>query len=230
MIQGLALLFLPIGMILVLWLEMFDGLDHGSALTVVACGISLLLGIMLCFTRVDEMKLRVEYIGRFAPEKGASLFARAASRLSIPAIFIGKGQCEAEIREICPHAEFPGWLSHEEMEKYFSRARAFVFPSKWYEGQPLTPLEALARGIPVITADACAARDEILDGETGLLFENGSLDSLCEKIELLKDDTLLSRLSVNAHRAYWQRGYGERVYVHRLEEIYRNTLSEISGR
>lgn len=64
MIQGLALLFLPIGMILVLWLEMFDGLDHGSAVTFVACGLSLFLGIMLYFTRVDEMELRVEHIGR----------------------------------------------------------------------------------------------------------------------------------------------------------------------
>ena len=170
------------------------------------------------------------FIGRFSPEKAPILFAQAAAKLLIPAVFIGMGECEAELRDICPHAEFPGWLSHEDMEVFFSRARALVFPSKWYEGQPLTVLEALSHGIPAIVSDACAARDEIVDGQTGLLFENGSLDSLCEKMEQLKDDTLLSRLSVNAHRAYWQRGYDERVYVHRLEEIYRNTLSEISGR
>ena len=101
-----------------------------------------------------------------------------------------------------------------------------VFPSKWYEGQPLTVLEALSYGIPTIVSDVCAARDEIVDGETGLLFQSGSLDSLCEEIKKLTDDHLVARLSVAAYERYWGREYGEQVYVHRLEEIYRITLSE----
>ena len=168
------------------------------------------------------------FIGRFAPEKAAGLFAQAAVRLSIPAVFIGAGECESELRRICPAAEFPGWLSHEEMESYFSRARAFVFPSKLYEGQPLTVLEALSHGIPAIVSDVCAARDEILEGETGLLFKSGSLDSLCGQIEKLKDDTLVSRFSEKAYRTYWEREYDEDSYVLRLEDIYRNTLSGLS--
>ena len=166
------------------------------------------------------------FIGRFAPEKGAELFAHAAARLSISAVFIGAGECEDELRTIYPQAEFPGWLSHEEIEQYFLRARALVFPSKWYEGPPLTVLEALSHGIPTIVSDVCAARDEIVDGETGLLFQSGSLDSLCEEIKKLTDDHLVARLSVAAYERYWGREYGEQVYVHRLEEIYRITLSE----
>lgn len=166
------------------------------------------------------------FIGRFAPEKGAELFAHAAARLSIPAVFIGAGECEDELRTIYPQAEFPGWLSQEEIEQYFLRARALVFPSKWYEGQPLTVLEALSHGIPTVVSDVCAARDEIVDGETGLLFQSGSLDSLCEEIKKLTADHLVARLSVGAYERYWGREYGEQVYVHRLEEIYRITLSE----
>ena len=168
------------------------------------------------------------FIGRFAPEKAASLFAYAVAKLSIPAIFIGTGECETELRDICPHAEFPGWLSHEDMEVYFSRARALVFPSKLYEGQPLTVLEALSHGIPAIVSDSCAARDEILEYETGLLFKSGSLDSLCSQIEKLKDDGFVSQLSKKAYQNYWEQGYDEHTYVLRLEDIYRNTLSGIS--
>lgn len=168
------------------------------------------------------------FVGRFAPEKAPDLFARAVARLSIPAVFIGAGECEAELRKICPEAEFPGWLSHEDVMTYYSRARALVFPSKCYEGQPLTVLEAKSQGVPAIVADACAGRDEILDGETGLLFKSGSLDSLCCQIEKIKDDTLVAQLSESAYQSYWEQEYDEDAYVFRLEEIYRSTLSGIS--
>ena len=166
------------------------------------------------------------FIGRFAPEKGAELFAHAAARLSIPAVFIGTGECEDELRTICPQAEFPGWLSHEEIEQYFRRARALVFPSKWYETMGLSVVEAAARGIPTIVSDVCAARDEIVDGETGLLFQSGSLDSLCEEIKKLTDDHLVARLSVAAYERYWGREYDAVAYIHQLEMIYKHTLSE----
>lgn len=165
------------------------------------------------------------FIGRFSPEKAPILFAQAAAKLLIPAVFIGMGECEEELRDICPHAEFPGWLSHEDMEVYFSRARALVFPSKWYETMGLSVGEALAHGVPAIVSDSCAARDEIVDGQTGLLFENGSLDSLCEKLEELQNDAIVSRFSTKAYHDYWGRGYHEQAYVYRLEEIYRHTLS-----
>ena len=64
MIQALALIFLPIGMALVIFLETFNGLNHGSAVTVVGGSLSLFLGIMLYYTRVSEMKFYVEKIKR----------------------------------------------------------------------------------------------------------------------------------------------------------------------
>lgn len=169
------------------------------------------------------------FVGRFAPEKAPDLFARAVARLSIPAVFIGAGECEAELRDTCPQAEFPGWLSHEEMEVFFSRARALVFPSQWYETMGLSVGEALAHGVPAIVSNACAGRDEILDGETGLLFNSGSLDSLCAQIEKIKNDAFAMQLSENAYQHYWEQGYDEQVYVHRLEEIYRDMLSRECG-
>ena len=90
-------------------------------------------------------------------------------------------------------------------------------------------MEALSQGIPAIVSDACAGRDEILDGETGLLFNSGSLDSLCAQIEKIKNDAFVLQLSENAYQYYWGKGSDEQVYVHRLEEIYRDTLSRECG-
>ena len=167
------------------------------------------------------------FIGRFAPEKAANLFAHAAMRLSIPAVFIGAGECEIELRKICPEAEFPGWLSHEDVESYFSSARALVFPSKWYETMGLSVAEAVAHGVPAIVSDACAARDEIVDGATGCLFSSGDVDSLCRKIKFFQDDEVVQRFSERAYQDYWQQERDGESYVNELLEIYNRTLSEL---
>ena len=57
-------------------------------------------------------------------------------------------------------------------------AKALVFPSLWYKGQPLTVLEAKALGTPVIVADRCAGRDEIAHEASGLWFAAGDAGAL----------------------------------------------------
>ncbi|ERL03711.1 glycosyltransferase, group 1 family protein [Mitsuokella sp. oral taxon 131 str. W9106] len=164
------------------------------------------------------------FVGRLASEKAPILLARAAATLSVPAIFIGTGECEAQLRAACPHAEFPGWLTHEEMESYFRRARALVFPSQWYETMGLSVAEALARGIPSIVADTCAASDMIIDGETGELFTGGSLEALCGKMQTLSDVGMVKRLSEAAYQHFWAEDRSEEAYAGKLLAIYQDTL------
>ena len=63
-----------------------------------------------------------------------------------------------------------------------------AFPSVWYEGQPLTILEAKATGLPIVVSDACAGRDEVEDGVTGFWFKSQDPDDLAAKLERLKDN------------------------------------------
>jgi glycosyltransferase involved in cell wall biosynthesis len=106
------------------------------------------------------------FVGRLSPEKGAAIFAEAARIAGVRPVFVGDGPSAAELQARYPDAAFLGWKSPREALGLMRSARALVFPSVWYEGQPLTVYEALALGTPVIVSDACAGREAIVDART----------------------------------------------------------------
>jgi glycosyltransferase involved in cell wall biosynthesis len=143
------------------------------------------------------------FVGRIRPEKGVFLFAEAARKVGLIPAFVGDGPYAARLAARYPEARMLGWQSSDAVRQLMRNARALVFPSLWYEGQPLTVLEAKALGLPVIVADTCAGRDEIEDGVTGLWFKGGDADDLSRALSLLKDDARVAAMSAAAYRAYW---------------------------
>ena len=104
-------------------------------------------------------------------------------------------------------------------------ARALVFPSLWYEGQPLTILEAKALGLPIIVADSCAGSDEVENGVTGLWFKSGDVDDLARALaELRDDDARVTAMSHAAYRAYWDEPKTLDRHVDGLLSIYHSML------
>ena len=95
------------------------------------------------------------YIGRFTPEKGPMVFARAARAAGVPAIFLGAGPEAARLREANPDAELrpASWraaTSHPwgrdfAVDPLLARARALVFPSLWHETFGLVAARACPR-------------------------------------------------------------------------------------
>ena len=106
------------------------------------------------------------------------------------------------------------------------RARALVFPSVWYEGQPLTVYEALAVGTPVIVSDACAGREAVSDGETGLWFRSGDAESLAGRLRAVQDDALAARMSRAAYSQYWAAPLTMERHLDALAGVYAAVLRE----
>jgi glycosyltransferase involved in cell wall biosynthesis len=165
------------------------------------------------------------FVGRLSPEKGVFLFAEAAARLGVAANFIGDGPLAEELRTRFPGARLLGWKNSEEVRTAMRRARALAFPSLWYEGQPLTVLEAKALGLPVIVADRCAGREEIDNGVDGLWFSSGDAASLAEAIGRLQDRDLAGRMSRAAYENYWRSPSTPQRHVEALIGLYREMLS-----
>lgn len=170
------------------------------------------------------------FVGRLSPEKGAGFFAEAARRAGIEATFVGDGPIAGELRARYPEATFLGWKSPTEVRELMRGARALVFPSVWYEGQPLTVLESLAVGTPVIVSDICAGRESVQDGETGLWFRSANVDDLGAALTSLSDDAVATRMSQAAYSRYWADPLTLDVHLRRLEAVYEAIARDVRSR
>lgn len=138
------------------------------------------------------------YIGRVSSEKGTQLFCEAVRKAGAKGIVIGDGPIKGELEQKYPEIEFCGWVDRNQYGLYLQNVRACVFPSICLEASPLTPIEVMSTfGIPFIVSDGCAARDDIRNNITGLLFTAGDVDSLVECIHMMEDDEFVRSLSLN---------------------------------
>jgi glycosyltransferase involved in cell wall biosynthesis len=169
------------------------------------------------------------FVGRLSPEKGAAIFAEAARLAGVRPVFVGDGPSAEELRARYPEAAFLGWKSPEEVLGLMRKARALVFPSVWYEGQPLTVYESLALGTPVIVSDACAGREAVTDGENGFWFRSGDTASLAAQLVQVSDDALAGRMSEAAYARYWAAPLTMERHLDRLLEVYATAQREVAA-
>jgi glycosyltransferase involved in cell wall biosynthesis len=164
------------------------------------------------------------YVGSAYPHKNLDVLLDAWKRASevhpkLSLIIAGERDVFMQRLEARVEAEhihrvrFTGRVSEEELEALYTRALAFVFPSK-NEGFGLPPLEALAHGCPVIAARASCV-PEVLGNEGILFFEPGSPDGILAAIETALRDPVgvrdHARLSVpGLHRRHSWRSAAER--------------------
>lgn len=160
------------------------------------------------------------FVGRLSAEKGAVLFAQAARRTGQKAAFVGEG-CEAtRIRAILPDAELRGWVAPDKVVDAMRTARALVFPSLWYECQPLTTFEALANGVPVIVSDNCAGREAVRNEETGIWFKSGDIDELARAMHRMSNARAAAPMGSAAYNTYWRNPLSLDRHLDKLEETY----------
>ena len=169
------------------------------------------------------------FVGRLSPEKGALLYAEASRRAGLAATFVGDGPVAGELAARYPEAKVHGWADPAGVQAAMRSARALVFPSLWYEGQPLTVLEAKALGVPVIVSDACAGREEVADGVTGLWFRSGDPDDLARALTALRDDETVAGMSRAAHAAYWSDPPTLDAHTRTILTIYRSMIEARAG-
>lgn len=166
------------------------------------------------------------FVGRFSREKGADLAASAAARAGVPIAFVGDGELAPELKTAAPDADFPGWLAPDDVIARIRQARALVFPSIWHECQPLTVLEALAAGVPVIVSDNCAGAEFVADGETGWHFRGRDVDALAAAMAELRAPDVARRLGRAAYDRYWRAPHSLDRHTGAVEAALQAALSQ----
>lgn len=117
------------------------------------------------------------YWGRHVPDKRIDIAIAACNELRLPLLVIGEGVETESLKNMSGSTiSFTGRVSDEKLIEFASSAKAFIFPSE--EDFGIAPVEALAGSLPVIAYKAGGALDYVIDGETGIFFDQQNADSL----------------------------------------------------
>lgn len=116
-------------------------------------------------------------VSRLVPHKRVDLVVETATAHNMPVKVIGTGRDMGRLQAMSgPTVEFLGFQSREQVINYFQRCRAFILPG--VEDFGMTAVEAQASGRPVIAISRGGALETVLDGETGVLFDQHDPESL----------------------------------------------------
>lgn len=122
--------------------------------------------------------------GRLVGYKRLDLAILAANRLALDLKVFGCGPEERRLRRLAgPTVEFLGWVPDERLVSVLAGARAFLFPGE--EDFGILPVEAQAAGCPVVAFEKGGARETVVDGTTGILFDAQTTDGLIGALERL---------------------------------------------
>lgn len=126
-------------------------------------------------------------ISRLLAYKRLDIAIEAANKLRVPLKIIGTGRDEERLKAMAgPTVEFTGRLSDEQVVDCLQRSRGLIFPGR--EDFGIVPLEAMACGKPVVAYGRGGALDSVIDGETGILFDEQTPDALAKAIKSLVPD------------------------------------------
>lgn len=171
----------------------------------------------------------VLFLGMIREAKGVFDLLRAwpAVREAVPdarLVLAGEGEVE-RARGIARENGFeealvmPGWIGGAEKEQLLRDAWVFALPSHW-EALPMSVLEAMAAGVPVVASRVGGIPDTVVDGETGVLVQPRDINRLSEALISVLTNEPWRRAMGEAGRARAREHFSAEVVVPRLEAVW----------
>lgn len=189
----------------------------------------------------DANPLNVVYLGKVCDGKGtfvlleawAAMINGSESPVSARLTIAGDGEVDRARERVAALAigdtcDVRGWLSASTVDDLLAGAHVLVLPSM-AEGQPMSILEAMARGLVVIASDV-GGIPEMLSGGVGVLVNPGDVDDLADSMaRVIRDPQARARLGADAH-AKVESEFRIELVSARFDEIYRDVVSRAPQR
>ncbi len=125
------------------------------------------------------------YVGRLSPEKGVETLLNVASKLPYTLKLAGDGPLKQQLEQQYAQHDNIEFLGHQnawQVAELLGKARFSVVPSEWYENNPLSVIESLCAGSPVVGA-RIGGVPELLSDDNGIAFTSGHREELTGAIE-----------------------------------------------
>lgn len=171
------------------------------------------------------------FIGRLSIEKGIKTLLDAfLDRPDYKLEIYGDGPLIEEVKNAANNSnniQYRGFQNKEVLNQALASSQALIVPSIWFEGMPMTVLEAYAGGTPVIASKIGVLAEMIINGETGFHFAPGEVESLItilDKFSGLSDQSK-QEISKNCIKEY-NKKYTLENNIKSLEKIYTTVLND----
>ena len=139
------------------------------------------------FKPLDPRRDYFVAFSRLVGHKRMDLIIDAFSKLRLPLVVIGAGPERRKLEaRAADNIKFLGWKNDSAVAEILGRARALVHAAE--EDFGLVMVEAQAAGCPVIAFGRGAARETVLEGKTGVLFSEPTVDSLIQAVQCFIED------------------------------------------
>ena len=196
--------------------------------------------IAVCFVGAEERLFAprgtptengpVLFVGKLIPLHGVETVL-AAARRAPDVLFraVGSGQLEGPLRDRPANVDWVRWIDYERLPGELRAARValgvFGTSSKARRVIPNKAFQALACGVPLVTADTPAARELLVDGESALLVPPGDPEALAAAVRrLVGDPDVAARIGRGGLAAY---------HAHASEDVlgrrWRGLLEKLLG-
>ncbi len=178
----------------------------------------------------------VLFLGELGKRKGGFDFADIVMKTQkvIPEarfVFCGDGakedveEIKAQVEKVCVKGSvsFPGWVRGEQKDKILRDSAVFLLPS-YNEGQPMSILDAMAYGLPVVSTEVGGIPKLVESGSSGFLAQPGDTGKMAEGIiALLTDKEKYVDASKNS-LGIAEGKYGFEAHAKKIADIYRDVL------
>ncbi|MFM9888689.1 MAG: glycosyltransferase family 4 protein [Burkholderiales bacterium] len=179
--------------------------------------------------RADNGCPTLVYLGRFSRNKGIydllEIHARlVAGHAHLRLVCAGDGEVDlvrlrVQAASMQSAVEIREWISPSEKWALLNNATVYVLPS-YFEGLPMSLLEAMAVGVPVVASRVGGIPDLIVDRINGLLVEPGDVDGFVAAIDQLLGDSDRRRVIGMAGRRTVEANHSGHSVVEQLRHLY----------
>ena len=175
----------------------------------------------------EKRKRQIVFAGRLDETKGVRFLLEIAERMKDSDwtfVILGTGplaeECQKTVSEKnLTHVELRGLVDHDTVLDEIAQSQALILPTRWYEGFPMTLVEAMSLGTPCIVPDFGNAGSMIAEGKSGYHYHADDPDS-CMQV-------FTKNLSINEQvRAEYEANYSKEANYRILMEIYGKVLRE----
>lgn len=183
------------------------------------------------FIPEEQRKDQFVFAGRLDKLKGIDILLKAWKQMGAKApklIVCGTGPMEKWCKEFAKsnklNVEFKGCVPNAEVLKIVASSKALVLPTQWYEGFPMSIVEAFSVGTPVICSDLGNAGSIVEEKITGFKFQYNESDSLKCVIKEFEsyDIKLLQQSAYGKYRRYFDQNRNYEMFQTIYREIKKN--------